>query len=159
MTRPGYRFSRDVITNGPKEEPMRTTIRLTVAIVLAASLSAVLPVGVTFGTSCERTVGGSSQDLKNVKTFCSLAIAKESESFIPRVVANQSILTIHVNRTMALTMKRGSLDTKRAVLGWMKMWRQITGHRVVSVYVEWEGVAIATGDFSLFGGGDRVTIH
>ena len=127
--------------------------RFVIGVVLSG-----LFMGASFGTSCERTVGGSSKDLENARAFCATAIPEDAEQWVSRVVAYESILTVHVNRMMALTMKRSSLDTKRAVLNWMKAWKRITGERVVTVEVEWEGVAIATGDFSL-SGGDQVTVH
>ena len=111
------------------------------------------------GPSCERMAGGPAEDLNNVKAFCADGITKEIAPMISRVVAYGEILKIHVDQTMALAMKRSPLDTKRAVMTWMSVWRRITGSRVVTVEVEWEGVPVATGDFSSFGGGDQVTIH
>ena len=78
---------------------------------------------------------------------------------ISKVVAYGSILEVHVDRAMALTMKSSPLDAKRAVMVWMGVWKRDYRSRVVTVEVEWEGVPVATGDFSFSGGGDQVTIH
>ena len=99
------------------------------------------------------------KDLKNVRNFRKVGITKEIAPFISTVVAYESILTIYINRKMALAMKRDPLDTKRAVLTWMRVWKTITGKPIVTVDVEWDGIPIATGGVSFFGGEDQVEIH
>ena len=41
----------------------------------------------------------------------------------------------------------------------MGIWKQVTNSPLVTVEVEWEGVPIAMGDVSFFGGGDQVKIY
>ena len=59
---------------------------------------------------------------------------------------------------MANAMRSDRLTAEQVVLTWMKLWRQISGHRSVNVYVEWKDVEIAEGDTTVFSG-DVVTIH
>ena len=98
------------------------------------------------------------QDLINVEKFRATGITREIEPFITGVTGYDSILKIDIDRELALSMRTNPLDTKRAVQTWMNVWRGITGEPVVTVDVEWEGIAIATGDFSLFDG-DQVKIY
>ena len=102
--------------------------------------------------------GRTPEDLSNARQFCTDGITKGIAPNVSRVVGYGSILEIHVDREMAIAMQRSTLDTKRTVLVWMKLWKQITGKPSVMVEVEWEGIPIVTGDFSLFGG-DQVEIH
>ena len=44
------------------------------------------------------------------------------------------------------------------MLNWMKAWKQLSGSRAVTVYLEWQEIEIAKGETTLFSG-DKVTIR
>ena len=111
------------------------------------------------GPSCEGTGSGPSKDRTNARVFCTNGIPQEVAHQISRVVAQETFLTIHIDRELALEMRRNSLDAQRAMRAWIGIWKQVTNSPLVTVEVEWEGVPIAMGDVSFFGGGDQVTIY
>lgn len=103
---------------------------------------------------CGPISGDTQEDLQNVKTFCDPL----PTGVIVGVSAMEMMLWVKVNRASADLLRLDRLTTEQLVLNWMHLWKQITDSPVVTVYIEWKAVEIASGQTTVFSG-DKVTIH
>ena len=109
------------------------------------------------GTSptCGAITGERRADLQNVKQFCSEGIVEE---IVVGAYASREILWVKISEKMAYAMRQDALGAERLVRLWMKGWKKTTGSEVVTVYVEWGDIKIATGQTTAFSG-DKVNLH
>ena len=111
--------------------------------------------------TCGPIHGQTQQDLRNVEAFCSAGIP--AELGVEGAEGMGSLLWIKIPRPVANVIRAmDSLDSERLILNWMRRWKQLSGSRVVTITVEWQGIEIAVGQTtaSFFGGAeDEVTIR
>ena len=111
--------------------------------------------------TCGPIHGQTQQDLRNVEAFCSAGIP--AELGVEGAEWMGSLLWIKIPRPVANVIRAmDSLDSERLILNWMRRWKQLSGSRVVTITVEWQGIEIAVGQTtaSFFGGAeDEVTIR
>jgi hypothetical protein len=106
-------------------------------------------------TLCGEVVGKTATDRDRIVTFCSKGLVPGA---IVGAIANDSLLYLKVSRAMADAVRIDRLSAEQLVKGWMRVWRDLTGRKAVTVYVEWQDVEIAKGDTTLLSG-DKVTIR
>ena len=107
--------------------------------------------------TCGPINGQTQQDLQNVRQFCSAGIP--SDLSVEGAYATGSLLWIKIPRSTANIFRAlDSLDSESVMLNWMKAWKQLSGSRAVTVYLEWQEIEIAKGETTLFSG-DKVTIR
>lgn len=104
---------------------------------------------------CGEIVGETEADMAHLKAFCAKGL---DPGTVIGAMARDSILTLKVSREFANGMRADRLSTEQLIKIWMRVWRQLTTRKAVSIQVEWQDVEIATGD-TTFLGGDRVTIR
>jgi hypothetical protein len=105
--------------------------------------------------TCGEVNGKTAKDRDNVLAFCAKGVPK---GLISGAIAMESLLWLKVPRATADAMRADRLSTEQLMKVWMTGWKQHSGSKAVTVYVEWQDVEIAKGETTLFSG-DRVTIR
>ena len=109
------------------------------------------------GTSptCGSISGQSRRDLRNVQSFCEIAIS--GRDFSEGAYAAKSLLWVKVTADIAAVMMNHPRDTERLVRLWMTGWKELSRSRAVTVTVLWRNTQVAKGQATLFRG-DQVTV-
>lgn len=143
-----------------KDVPRRRLSRLSLRLALGAGLLAVLCAPTVFaqetGTSptCGPVIGKSKADLAHVLSFCKKGV---TDGVAVGVYAMESLLWIKVPKSVADAFLADRLTAERLMRVWMKGWKQETGGKAVTIYVEWGDVEIARGQTTVLSG-DKITI-
>lgn len=125
---------------------------LGLALVVALTPTSVMALHSEDSPTCRKAYGESKEDLDRALTFCADTITDNISGFIEGVIAQQTILTVKVDRRLADGLVRDRLSTESIVKAWMRAWKKLTDSKAVTVYVEWGDVQIAKGETTLFSG-------
>jgi hypothetical protein len=105
--------------------------------------------------TCQEALGRTQKDLNNALAFCQKVVPKEMD--IQGVTANDSLVHIKVVRGLANSLMADKLGAEQTVKVWMNTWKNISGSKAVTVFVEWGDVEVAKGQTTILSG-DKVTI-
>lgn len=135
---------------------LRRGSRLTLRMGLLAVFCAPAVFAQETGTSptCGPVSGKSKADLAHVLSFCKNGV---TDGVAVGAYAMESLLWIKVPRSVADAFMADRLTAEQLMRVWMKGWKQESGLKAVTIYVEWEDVEIARGETTVVSG-DKITI-
>jgi hypothetical protein len=147
---------KDVFTAGNRRRLSWLFSRLTLGVVLIALCCAPTVFAQETGTSptCGPVSGKSKADLAHVLSFCTKGV---TDGVAVGAYAMESLLWIKVPKSIADAFLADRLMAEQLMRVWMKGWKQESGLKAVTIYVEWGDVEIARGETTVLSG-DKITI-